>query len=410
MFSSSHSRIGIMGSGFVAHGICALLKNHPKYKLTKVLTRRAASDAAEQLGLDAEMITNEVGPLADSCDLVVECSGDPIHATAILEQVLQRDLPVVTMDAELQVTTGSWLARRGYITEAEGDQPGSLAALQEEAIEMGFKPVVLSNVKGFLNTTPTIEDMRYWSRRNGISLAQVTSFTDGTKVQFEQALVANGLNGVIAQQGLLGYESADLQEGAMMLAQAAEGLEMANDTSLSDYILSPKSPPGVFVVATHDAEQEDYLRYYKLGDGPYYVLLRPYHLCHLEILKTVRRVLEGESPLLTNGQTPSVSIAAIAKGALQVGHKIEQGIGGFDVRGEAVNIIDCPEHVPLGLFSDVVLRQAVEPGQIITFDDIEYTNAANADSRALFAWKELKRDVIAANAKIETGPAVTVPA
>jgi len=395
-------RIGIIGSGFVAHGLCALLKKHPRYQLSKVLTRRTVADVNNQMGIDPDMITHEAGPLIDNADLVIECSGDPIHGTAVLEQVLQAELPVVTMDAELQVTTGSWLARRGYITEAEGDQPGSLAALQEEAIEMGFNPIVLSNVKGFLNTTPTIEDMRYWSRRNGISVMQVTSFTDGTKVQFEQALVANGLNATIAQKGLLGYESDNLNDGAMMLARAAEELAIDGaNAKLSDYILSSKSPPGVFVVATHDEEQAEYLRYYKLGDGPYYVLVRPYHLCHLEVLKTVRRVVEGGTPLLTNGHTPTVSVAAIAKRSLEAGQTIERGIGGFDVRGEAINIIEHPKHVPLGLFTDIRMRRTVEPEQVITFDDIEFTTAKMADSRALAAWGEIKRDITAT--KTNTG-------
>ena len=40
--------------------------------------------------------------------------------------------PVVTMDSELQVTTGSYFVGQGYITEADGDQPGCLARLHEE--------------------------------------------------------------------------------------------------------------------------------------------------------------------------------------------------------------------------------------------------------------------------------------
>ena len=41
--------------------------------------------------------------------------------------------------------------------------------------------------------------MLHWSRRNGISLPMVTAFTDGTKLQIEQALVANGLGATIAR-------------------------------------------------------------------------------------------------------------------------------------------------------------------------------------------------------------------
>ena len=39
----------------------------------------------------------------------------------------------------------------------------------------------------------------------------VTSFTDGTKVQIEQCLVANGLDAGIAKEDLIGLETGDLK-------------------------------------------------------------------------------------------------------------------------------------------------------------------------------------------------------
>jgi predicted homoserine dehydrogenase-like protein len=50
---------------------------------------------------------------------------------------------------------------------------------------------------------------------------------------------------------------------------------------------------------------------------------------------------------------------------------IVRGIGGFDVRGEAVKLADELDHVPIGLLRNTVLKRPVEPGQLITFDDIE---------------------------------------
>lgn len=71
------------------------------------------------------------------------------------------------MDAELHVTTGSYLTRKpGLITEAEGDQPGCLAALKEEALAMGFQILAYGNIKGFLKLNPSRDDMQYWSRHS----------------------------------------------------------------------------------------------------------------------------------------------------------------------------------------------------------------------------------------------------
>ena len=108
------------------------------------------------------------------------------------------------MDAELQITSGTYLSTLGVLTEAEGDQPGALAALHREALAMGFRPLVYGNLKGYLNHQPKLEDMQYWAQFQGISLDQVTAFTDGTKLQIEQVLVANGLGATIACRGCWG--------------------------------------------------------------------------------------------------------------------------------------------------------------------------------------------------------------
>jgi predicted homoserine dehydrogenase-like protein len=283
------------------------------------------------------------------------------------------------MDAELHVTTGTWLAKKGLITEAEGDQPGSIAALYKDVVGMGFEPVVLGNIKGFLNHTPTEYEMRYWANRSGISLEQVTSFTDGTKIQIEQTLVANGLGADIAQKGMLGIESVDYQDGAKELARRADAMGLI----ISDYVLSPKSPAGVFIAAKHDREQAPFLRYYKLGEGPYYVLTRPFHICHMEISKTIRQVLDGGGVLLNNGENPQVSVATVAKRRLVPGEVIKRGVGSFSVRGEAVKNSEYTGHVPIGLVFDVVLKRFVEPGEVVSFDDIEIP-----ESQALVAWQD----------------------
>jgi len=376
------TRIGIVGSGFIARGLCLLLLKSQRYQISQILTRRPNKcQVASWLGVNQDQVSSSADELIDASDLVVECSGDPIHGTSILFNVLRAGLSVVTMDAELQITTGSWLMRHGYISEAEGDQPGCLASFHREISDMGFTPLVLGNIKSFLNHHPSLDEMRYWSEKSGISINQVVSFTDGTKVQIEQALVANGLNASIAQKGLLGCQCADLSEGALLLANVASSMGMAK---ISDYILSPKAPPGVFIVATHFDDQGSFLRYYKMGEGPYYVLVRPMHLCHIEILKTINAVIRGEKALLTNGIKPRVSVAAVAKRRLEIGSFIERGLGGFDFRGEAIKIEDYRNHVPIGLVSRARIRRRVEPEQMLTYDDIDLP-----ESLALSAWQEI---------------------
>jgi len=367
-------RIGVVGTGFIAQGFITALKPRKEFVLSRVLTRR---------DIDTLPFTNSMWDLIDHSDLVVECSGDVIHAANVVNAALEANLPVVTMNSEFHVTCGTYFAAKGFLTEAEGDQPGCLAALKENVIQMGFQPVVYGNIKRFLNHNPTYDEMLFWSKRYGISLQQAISFTDGTKVQIEQALVANGLGATILKDGLLGLSSEDVYKGARVLAVSAERI----GSPISDYVLSLNAPRGVFVVARHDEAHQPALEYLGLGEGPYYVLLQEFHLCYLEILKTIKRVISGGSVLLNNSLSPKISVAAIAKKNLSPGYKILTGIGSFDVRGVAVELAETPQHVPIGLLSNAVVVKPIEQGEMIKCDQVNIP-----ESLALKAWKEVNNN------------------
>jgi predicted homoserine dehydrogenase-like protein len=368
------TRIGVVGTGMIARSLIKVLtRNHPDLPVTRMLTRRPLEGLSGFPLPDA--LTHSVDDLIDHADLLVECSGDAVYAHDVVDLALSAGKPVVTMDSELHVTTGSYLAAKGYLTEAEGDQPGSLAALHEEAVLMGFKPLVYGNMKGFLNLNPTLEEMQYWARRQGISVPQTTGATDGTKVQIEQAFIANATGATILQRGLAGPQSDSLQAGAFDLAARAE----AHGAPIADYLLAKGWPAGgIFLVGRHDTDLAGELEYFKLGKGPYYVLTRPFHLCSLEIVKQIRRALEGRPPLMNNSLSPTIGVGAVAKTALPAGTRIEQPIGGFQLRGEALRIVDHPDHVPIGILKNATLRRALAPGQLIGQDDIEIVESAAA--------------------------------
>lgn len=378
-------RVGIIGSGFIGKGLVKALTLMEDVEVMKVVTRTRI-DGRNDFPYP-HLLTNSIEDCIEHSDVIVECTGDVLFGTEMIAKVMESDIPVVTMNTELQVTTGSYFAGKGFITEAEGDQPGCIAALRENVLQMGFEPLVYGNIKGFLNSNPSPEDMHYWSRRNKISLEMVTSFTDGTKVEFEQTLVANAFQTKLLPDGILGVASEDLNEGADVLALKAERLGFP----ISDYVLSGKAPAGVFITAKHlDMEgQREALQYMKLGEGPYYTLTMPFHLCHLEVVKTIRRVLEQKGVLLNNTSSPSYSMGAIAKKSLPVGTPIKRGIGSFEVRGRALKIEDTPNHIPIGLMEQATIIRPIEAGEMLTFADVDIP-----DSLAYQAWMKTRERII----------------
>jgi predicted homoserine dehydrogenase-like protein len=364
-----------------------MIRRAVDFELAAVLTRRASGGVD---GFRDEELVQDAAKFVDAVDIVVECSGHTLHATDVIDLALKAGKKVVTMNSEWHITVGSYFKDKGYVTEAEGDQAGCLAALHHEVISMGFSPLAYMNVKGFLDLLPTRETMEFYSKKQGISLDQVTSFTDGSKVQVEQAHVANGLGLGIAKAGLLGSRLATLDEAAQHFGKAAQDLGQP----IADFVVTPEAPGAVFIIATHDQEQAPSLEYMKLGKGPFYMVKKPYHLCHLEMLKTIRQVAQGAPVLLDNGSLPSVSVATLAKVDLEPGRLIPRGMGSFEVRGECVRITEAKGHLPIGLAHQLVVKRKVSAGQMLTMDDVEMP-----ESLSLAAWLDTETRVLAAAAQ-----------
>jgi predicted homoserine dehydrogenase-like protein len=382
-------RIGVVGTGFISSHFVMSVDRRDGYVASKVLTRRPLESVGDVAGAP---VTDSIDDLLTHSDVILECSGDPIHATDVIAAAVEAGLPVVTMNTEFHITTGSYFVGKGIVTEAEGDQPGCQAALHEDAVAMGFEPIVYGNMKGFLNEDPTPEDMAFWGEKQGISLPMVTSFTDGTKVQAEQILVANYFGGTIAEPGMMAPAEDDLNKASKMLADRAVEL----GSPIADYVVSTQLPHGVFVVARHDERQQAALQYFKLGDGPYYVLIKRNIFVHLEILKTIARVMASGDVLLDNSMAPRVSLGSIAKRDLAPGEPIPYGIGSFDVRGHSLEIASNVGHMPIGLLKDAVVERPIERGQLLTFD-----NVSVSDSLAVRAWKDSQKKAILEHGTVE---------
>jgi predicted homoserine dehydrogenase-like protein len=369
-------KVGVVGTGFVSGLFVRAAARSPDLRVTRILTRRPRG---HDNGVPApQLLTRDRNDLEEQCDVVLECSGDVWHAAEVIESALTRNLPVATLNSQFHVTLGSHFVGRGLVSECEGDQPGSLAALKAEAIGMGFTPLAYVSMKGFLDPDPTPDSMQYWAEKQGISMPMVTSFTDGTKLDIEQVLVANGCGATIPLGGMIGPKLDSVNDAAAALAQVA----YREGEAVSDYVLSRVLPHGVFIAASHDPEQSAALRYLKCGDGPVYGIVRPAIYAHLEAMRSIRALVRERRVLLDNTARPRFSVGAVAKRDLRVGDHLPYGIGSFDVRSRVLRMAENPNHMPIGLIKNAIVRRTLKRGALIMFEDLELP-----DGLARRAWQ-----------------------
>lgn len=200
----------------------------------------------------------------------------------------------------------------------------------------------------------------------------VTSFADGTKISFENAIVANATGMRVAKRGMNG----PVVETGTPIQQAVGWYpldELLDGPGIVDYCVGAMPNPGVFVLGTtDDAFERHYLSLYKLGPGPLYCFYWPYHLCHLEVPFTVGRAAIFKDATISPLGAPCVDVIAAAKRDLKSG-EILDGLGHYMTYGlcENAEVAYAERLLPIGLAEGCRLRRNVAQDQILGYDDVE---------------------------------------
>jgi predicted homoserine dehydrogenase-like protein len=200
-----------------------------------------------------------------------------------------------------------------------------------------------------------------------------TSYTDGTKLCVEMALLANAFGMRPTVPGMYGPHTDDIHK--VFDVFDFDSL-WENRQPLVDYVLGAQPTGGVFAIGYTEHEFQQYtLEWFppNMGPGPFYLFYRPYHLGHFEAMSTVAEaVLDGHS-LLQPDYGFQTNVYAYAKRDLSRGEQLD-GIGGYGCYGlieECVPDDDDPG-LPICLAEDVILRRDIALDQRIRMSDIEY--------------------------------------
>jgi predicted homoserine dehydrogenase-like protein len=379
--------VGLVGCGAMGLGIAYQVGKTPGMRLSFVadINEAAAKRASEVYGKPTRVLTDGLSALKDEkieCDVFVEATNSIIAAYDYCMAAIDRKAHCVLMNAEVDAILGYLLreaaAKQGVlVTSDAGDQHGVLARMMEEIELWGFEIVQAGNMKGFLDRHQTLEGIEPIAKQLKLSTVQCLAYTDGSKLNIEMSVIANEYGLTPLVPGMVGPRANKVQDVVDLF-----DFDKYGGQGRVDYVLGAKEHGGgVYVVAKSESTfQQGYMNYYKVTNKhPYYVFLRPYHLCHLETPRAIALAALYKKPVLTMRMGRVTDCYAYAKKDLVPSDKIQHAIGGNEVYGliDEAKKADAANHVPQGVL-DVegqperpVIKRAVSKDQPLTWDDIE---------------------------------------
>jgi predicted homoserine dehydrogenase-like protein len=390
-------RVALVGAGFMGRGFVNQVVNSvPGMQLAAICNRtlanaeRAFTDAgvadwevvSDAAGVDKSLangipvVTQNYAAVCESeaIDAIVEATGHVEFGAHVVTAAIAGGKHVVLLNAEVDGTIGSILKAKAdvagvVLSGCDGDQPGVQLNLVRFVKGIGLTPLVCGNIKGLQDEYRTPTTQKGFAEKWGQDPYMVTSFADGTKISFEQAIVANATGMTVEKRGMRG---ADHKGHVDDLTGAYDVDELRSAGGVVDYVVGSQPGPGVFVLATHDdPKQRHYLNLYKLGEGPLYSFYTPYHLCHFEVPMTVARaVLFGDATMAPLA-APTVEVVTVAKQDLPAGTTID-GLGGYDSYGvaERADVTAAENLLPMGVAEGCVTTRDIAKDEVLTYADV----------------------------------------
>ena len=297
------------------------------------------------------VVTEDAFLLARSehVDVLVETTGSVEFGARIILEAFKHGKDVVLLNAEVDATIGPILQvyaeKHGVILSAcDGDEPGVQMNLFRWVKGLGLTPRVIGNIKGLQDPYRNPTTQKGFAEKWGQNPAMVTSFADGSKISFEQAIVANATGFVVKSRGM--SRGLEYRDDVMSIGKLYDIDELRRLGGIIDYVVGTPLTK-VYCLAEHtDPKQQHYLSLYKMGDGPLYSFFIPYHLVHFEVPNAIARAVLFRDSLAKPLGGPVVEVCAVAKRDLKAGEILDD-YGMYMTYGEAVNSAgDAGEPLP----------------------------------------------------------------
>jgi predicted homoserine dehydrogenase-like protein len=310
---------------------------------------------------------------AGNIDVIIDATGTLEFGAHIAMEAIANGKHLVLMNAELDATVGPILKvyadRQGVpYTFTDGDEPGVAMNLYRVLDLVAYKPVMMGQIKGFLNRYRNPETQAEFAKQHGQTPAIVASFADGSKLCLESNLMANATGFRVAVRGMQGPNYPHVKE--MLKLYPAERLL---EGGIVDYVLNAEPFNGAFVIGyCENPGKMRSMKYLKMGDGPLYMFYTPFHLPHVQIPLSVARAALFNDPTVCPKGAPVCDTVSFAKQDLKAGEVLD-GVGGFACYGllDNYDTAHADNALPIVVSEGCRLKRDIAKDQPITYADVD---------------------------------------
>lgn len=391
-------RVAIIGIGSIGKGLVYQVNATPGMRPAAIadIHINKAIDCAKWLQLDYEVVNTlsdmnyaiqrgkvaitDKGELLASSGLIhvmIESSNAVLQGAQHALEAIRNHQHVVMMNFEAEMMYGPVLLKaaqnEGVVyTCADGDQPTVIKRMIDEIELWGLDIVMAGNIKNYLDRYTDPVKIAPEADKRSLDHKMCSSYTDGTKLCVEMAVLANAINGKTAVPGMFGHKMNHVNE----IFNFINFKEVWDGTHpLVDYVLGSEPKGGVFVVAhTADKFQQYTFNWFPpdVGPGPFYVFSRPYHLGHIEAMPCVAEAYLDGTARLQPLYGMRANVYTYAKRDLKAGDLLD-GMGGFNSYGLIENHADDQNipGLPVLLNDGLKLKRDISKDQRISLKDVE---------------------------------------
>lgn len=403
--SGKQINVGLVGAGQMGRGMISQIAsmNGMRVAATSDIQIDNVTRAYELAGVPAEEVVvagnleeaaqavkeNKSVALTDAdllcevegIDVIVDATGVPEVGASVAIGAIENKKHIVMLNVEADITVGVYLNRlaeeKGVVyTGSAGDEPGAIMELYDFADALGFKIVGLGKGKNNpLNLDANPESVAEAAKQKKSNPKMIASFQDGTKTMVEMNAVANATGFLPDKPGMHGFK-AGVKELPEIFKLESEGGQVKNH-GIVDFVQG--IAPGVFAIISSEKEEvNEEMKYLSMGEGPNYVLYRPYHLTSLETPLSVAKAYLHKTPTIAPYKGMIAETATVAKVDLKAGDSLDT-IGGYTIYGRIYDYKEAKSMnaLPIGLVSNkLVLKNDIKKDKVITYGDVNHDDSS----------------------------------